>query len=345
MSSASERRFSRREFLKLAATAAGGALLGGGVLRGINQFKQPAAATVILKATSYEQDLYDLLRRGLAHFPVLLRRCAGARVILKPNLVEYHPGRQVNTHPALIAAAVEALRYYGAGEVIVAEGPGHQRDMELLLTYSGLEAALGQVHVPFVDLNLDDIAAVPLTANYTQLGQLYLPKTILNADLVISLPKLKTHKWAGVTLSLKNLFGVAPGVKYGWPKNLLHWRGIDNSIWDIALAVKPAFAIVDGIEGMEGDGPIYGETVQAGVLVMGGNLTAVDATAARVMGIYPEHISHLMGMRRHGGTVEATRIQQLGEPISVVQQDFAVLPYWAPIKRPPPWIHRLFLVG
>lgn len=345
MSFDSKRRLSRRAFLKLAATAVGGALLGGGVLRGINQFKQPAAATLILKAASYEQDLYDLLRRGLAHFPALLRRCRGAQVVLKPNLVEYDPTRQVNTHPALIAATVEAFRHYGAREVLVAEGSGHQRDTELLLAYSGLEDALRQVRAPFVDLNLDDLAPVPLTMDYTRLGQLFLPKTVLGADVLVSLPKLKTHKWTGVTLSLKNLFGVVPGVKYGWPKNILHWRGIDNSIFDIVLAVRPAFAIVDGIEGMEGDGPIFGDTVHTGVLVMGENLTAVDATSARIMGIYPEHLTHLMGMRAHGGTVEASRIHQIGEPLREVQQDFAVLPYWTPIKSPPPFIRRYFLVG
>ncbi len=345
MPSNSEPRLSRRAFLKLAAVTAGGALLGGGGLRVFNQFQQPAASTVVLKVESYTHDLVDPLRRGFEAFPAFLTRCRGARVVLKPNLVEYHAGRQVNTHPVFVAAVVETLRHFGAREVIVAEGSGHQRDTELLFEYSGLADALRQLDAPFVDLNLDDIAPVPLAANYTQLGQLYLPETVLNADLLISLPKLKTHKWAGVTLSLKNLFGVVPGVKYGWPKNLLHWRGIDNSIWDIALAVKPAFAIVDGIEGMEGDGPIYGDTVHAGVLVLGDNLPAVDATAARVMGVYPEHVPHLMGMRRHGGTVEATRIRQLGESIQAVQQDFAVLPHWAPIKDPPHWLRRLFLVG
>ena len=78
------------------------------------------------------------------------------------------------------------------------------------------------------------------------------------ADLVVSLPKLKTHHWAGVTLAMKNLFGVMPGVAYGWPKNVLHHAGIPGSILDINAAVKPALAIVDGIVGMEGDGPIMG---------------------------------------------------------------------------------------
>ena len=73
------------------------------------------------------------------------------------------------------------------------------------------------------------------------------------------MPKLKTHHWAGVTLSLKNFFGCMPGRVYGWPKNVLHVRGIPESILDINAAVRPHLAIVDGIVGMEGDGPIMGD--------------------------------------------------------------------------------------
>ena len=62
---------------------------------------------------------------------------------------------------------------------------------------------------------------------------------------------------------------------------------------DINVALKPHFAIVDGIEAMEGDGPLRGETVHAGVIVVGDNLTAVDATATRLMGLYPEHVKYL----------------------------------------------------
>src|SRR5207244_3664980 len=78
----------------------------------------------------------------------------------------------------------------------------------------------------------------------TGLEYLYLARTIADADVVISLPKLKTHHWAGATLALKNLFGTLPGICYGWPKNELHWRGIDNSIVDIALTRTPELAIV-----------------------------------------------------------------------------------------------------
>ena len=104
---------------------------------------------------------------------------------------------------------------------------------------------------------------------------------------MVSLPKLKTHHWAGVTLSQKNLFGVMPGAVYGWPKNALHHAGLQQAILDIAAAVKPQLAIVDGIVGMEGDGPIMGQPRRSGVIVCGESLPAVDATCARLMAIPP----------------------------------------------------------
>lgn len=316
----------RRFFGKLAVGAAGGAVLGLGLDCWLN--REPASRVTILKAKSYAGNLADLLKRALQGYPAVIERARGKRVVLKPNLVEYYEARGVNTHPALVAAAIEAFRSLGAREVIVAEGPGHQRDTEMLVEQSGLDDTLKSGHTAFVDLNLDSTHAVPLRANYTGLGRLFFPDTILGADLVVSMPKLKTHHWVGATLSLKNMFGTIPGVKYGWPKNVLHWCGdqsIEKSIVDINLALRPGFAIVDGIEGMEGDGPLRGETVQSGVVIMGDNLTAVDATGARVMGLNPARLGYLQVMRRHGGTLSESRIEQLGEPIAAVRCDFKVL--------------------
>jgi uncharacterized protein (DUF362 family) len=128
---------------------------------------------------------------------------------------------------------------------------------------------------------------------FTNLRQLYLPETLFNADLLVSMPKLKTHHWTGVTLSLKNMFGVVPGSVYGWPKNALHWAGIHRSILDInsSLPIRQ-FAIVDGM--LEwGNGPLQGQAKQSGVLILDDDLVAVDATAARLMKIEPRKSSIL----------------------------------------------------
>ena len=119
----------------------------------------------------------------------------------------------------------------------------------------------------FVDLNLDEVTRVTFTNPFSTLQSLYLPDTILGADLLVSLPKMKTHHWAGATLSMKNLFGIVPGAVYGWPKNVLHWAGIDKAIADLHAAFPKQFCLVDGIEAMEGNGPIQGTARYAGVVI------------------------------------------------------------------------------
>jgi uncharacterized protein (DUF362 family) len=87
---------------------------------------------------------------------------------------------------------------------------------------------------------------------------------------------------------------------------------------------------------MEGDGPLFGETVEAGVLLMGDNLTAVDATGMRVMGLYPGRAPYLGMMLGHGGTIGEGRISQRGERIADVRCDFRVLESHAILKEPWP---------
>jgi uncharacterized protein (DUF362 family) len=129
-----------------------------------------------------------------------------------------------------------------------------------------------------------------------------------------------------VTLSLKNMFGIVPGACYGWPKNVLHWAGIDRSILDINAVARPDFAIIDGIIGMEGNGPIQGTPKTAGVLILGNDPVAVDATACRVMGLMPEKIGYLSRAGTLLGHVDLLKIQQLGESIASARTPFVVLP-------------------
>ena len=294
------------------------------------------SAVHIAKAPSYGADLASILQAQYAHFRATVP-LAGKRVVLKPNLVEWHRDKVINTHPKVVAAVIELCRREGAAEVIVAEGPGHWRNVEYLVTESGLGDVLKHYQVPFVDINHDEPIKTPNIGMLTNLDYLYLSRTIVSADVVISLPKLKTHHWAGATLSLKNLFGTLPGIYYGWPKNELHWRGIHNSIVDIALTRTPQLAIVDGIVGMEGDGPLNGTAKPLGALILGHDLVAVDATCARLMRLDPDKIGYLvLGAMKKLGRMKEPEIPQLGESIESLAQPFATVPHLDELrmKRP-----------
>ena len=99
---------------------------------------------------------------------------------------------------------------------------------------------------------------VPNRFGRTSLPRLALPATLERADLIVSIPKMKTHHWAGVTLSIKNLFGVMPGIFYGWPKNVLHYAGIGPSILDIAAAVSPTWRSSTGSSAWKATGRSWG---------------------------------------------------------------------------------------
>ena len=292
--------------------------------------KTTLSRVAIVPAASYEKSLADVVFQGLKLFALDVRH---KRVLLKPNLVEFDPNGVINTHPALVDAAITAFRRSGAREVIVAEGPGHRRDNEYLLRASGLYDVIKEHATRYVDLNSDDVQLTKLRSHFTRLDALYFPKTLLNVDLVVSMAKLKTHHWAGVTLSLKNMFGVVPGSIYGWPKNALHWAGIHGSILDINSSLPvPQFAIVDGVVGMEGNGPIQGRAKKTGVLIFGLDLVAVDATAARLMKIEPAKIRYLRLAGEFLGNMAREQIEQIGEQLERFQQDFSVIEEFRDLK-------------
>ena len=278
---------------------------------------------MIRRAANYQQDLASLIYESLGVFNLQVK---DKTVLLKPNLVGLDPLGVMNTHPAVIAAARDCFLRLGASRVLVGDGPAMDRDTEAIVESVRLREYLGPLARMFVDLNLDDVERVPLVTHASRLNQLYLPKTVLGADFLVSLAKLKTHHWAGVTLSLKNMFGVVPGSCYGWPKNVLHWAGIDRAILDLNAAARPDFAIVDGIVGMEGNGPIQGTPKASGVLVFGSDPVAVDATCCRVMGLIPERIKYLSRAGTLLGHINNHKIQQLGESIASVRTPFSVLP-------------------
>jgi uncharacterized protein (DUF362 family) len=295
-------------------------------------FVVPVQSSVgLFAAASYGVDFADIIFRGLKELGISL---AGRRVFLKPNMVEYELGSVINTHALVVAGAAVACRRAGATEVVVGEGPGHRRDIEYLLSSTGLGDHLGDERIRFVDLNHDDVRVVPLKSWFTGMRQLALPVALLQSDFIISMPKLKTHHWAGMTCSMKNLFGTVPGAVYGWPKNILHMHGIPNSIIDLAATIRPHFAIVDAVTAMEGDGPILGRPRDLGFVAMGSDLVAVDATCARVIGLEPGRMPYLGSASRFLGVLDASRIVHRGEVPARYATRFDVVPtqrhLWAP---------------
>jgi len=318
---------SRRELLAGSAGLAAGASVSVPFLLPKYHFdRRPKRSRVaILNVGQYSPKLEQLLEGALRLFPLDVM---GKTVLLKPNLVDYLRGDAINTHPSLVLAAVECFRRLGAKSVLVAEGPGHQRDTQLVLSQSGYEDCLRNDKIRFVDLNRDELVRTRLRASYTSMKYLWLPRTILEADFLISMPKIKAHRWSGVTLSMKNMFGVVPGTRYGWPKNILHWAGIQQSILDICATVPVHFVIADGIIAMEGNGPLNGTPRQLGKIVISNDPVAADATCARLVGFEPNRVAHIREASRFLGNSSTALIDQVGETLMAPDVPFQVVPDW-----------------
>jgi uncharacterized protein (DUF362 family) len=278
----------------------------------------------IAAGQAYDGDLVTTIREGLLATGMLPALVSGKRVLLKPNLVE--PARDrphMTTHPAMILAAAEVLRSWGAA-VKVGEAPGHVRDTQMALIESGVEDALKTAGLEFADLNYEPVKWVGNRGRHSDLEGFYLPRSVVEADYVVSMPKLKTHHWVGATVSMKNLYGVLPGIKYGWPKNVLHHHGIPQTVCDICASMPSLLAIVDAIDCMEGDGPILGSLKHLGLVLIGPSLPAVDATAARIMGLLPSRITYLK-IGRGLGPISDRRIEQRGTAWQECVEPFRLL--------------------
>jgi len=315
----------RREFLKGSSVLLGVAALGetAGCHRG------PKYPVTVIAMPDYSRDVSREIAAAFAADGLGLK---GKRVLLKPNFVEVHPDRPVNTHPAVIANTAAACLRLGAAEVAVGEAPGHRRDPWYSVLHPSLRSALDP-RVRRLDLNHCRGVAVPNKGDRSGVRGFFVAAPVMAADVVISMPKMKTHHWTGVTLSLKNMFGVLPGIYYGWPKNPLHFAGIENSILDLVKTAPIHYALIDGVVGMEGDGPIMGRPKAVGALVLSPHPLAADAVAARIMGFAPERVPYLVGASRFLPGLEAGAVEQRGEDPERFATRFECLPEFRAMRR------------
>lgn len=324
----------RREFLSVAGAAAfaGYAGFSGGseesrIAKKASAPSARRANVTIIKADTYSHDLASRMTEGILESGLKVK---GKTILLKPNFVEFDPNTCINTDVAVVAAALEVFQSLGAADVQIGEGPGHRRDTYAMAELTRYRSEIPDFDNVFVDLNRDNVTSI---GPFAGRPDFYFPNSVLGVDLIVSLAKMKTHHWAGATLSMKNYFGLVPGAIYGWPKNELHYIGIPKAIVELTRVFGPkSFAIVDGIVGMEGNGPIQGTRKQVGVLVMGSDLPAVDATCCRIMGIDPGKVEYLQMASDILGVTDESRIEQRGERITSVHTNFELIRQFSQLR-------------
>lgn len=293
-------------------------------IRGEVQKLKPAAIVGLEKWNSYDTNL--LAKLDSVWLNGGMPDVRGKRILVKPNLLDQVNDYQAVTSAKLIGAILDLLINHGAQNIVVGDGSAFRRDTRSVLESSRMAVELEKRAVGFVDLNYDELVRVRARDGWIRDAKyLWLPRTAMEADWILSVPKLKTHHWAGVTLSLKNLLGIIPGSRYGWPKNIIHMNGINPTILGLYQSIPAVISLVDGIIGMEGNGPLFGNPVQHGLLAAGSDPLAVDIICAKLMGFDPNTIPHLFGAA-WAGIGQSEKVNTRGTPMDELQQHYTAPP-------------------
>jgi uncharacterized protein (DUF362 family) len=268
------------------------------------------------------------------------------RIFLKPNLVRDEPSPCTN--PEVVAALGRLMKKAGK-DVYIGEGSSSiagfnmfgreeirtrkvsvlepmQRHVFDRLGYTELSRRLG---IPLINLHVGEMVTVPVPGGLAY-PELQLPRSLVDADMLCSVPMMKTHALATVSLGMKNLMGLYAGTVYGTVRSEVHSHAADRGspgvayeILDMVRANKLGLVVVDASKAMEGNGPVEGHLVDMGLIIAGTNPLATDMVAASVMGFDPADVPTFTVAHRLGMT--PTRMDQIeirGAPLEQVRQRF-----------------------
>jgi uncharacterized protein (DUF362 family)/NAD-dependent dihydropyrimidine dehydrogenase PreA subunit len=245
----------------------------------------------------------------------------GESILLKPNLLlGDSPERGSTTHPAIFEAAVTVFASAGA-KLFYGDSPGFGSPQGAVRS-SGLAAIAKRFGMSLADFS--EMVDTPNPEGIL-IKQFQIAKGLCNVDSVINLPKFKTHGLTRLTGAVKNLFGCLPGVqKAAFHARLPDERQFSEMLVDLAELIKPRLHIMDGILGMEGNGPRNGQMRQVGVILLSTNPHALDYCVARIMNLEPGLVPTLKAAQVHG-LLNPEEISILGESLGdCVIEDYDV---------------------
>ena len=238
------------------------------------------------------------------------------KVLIKVNFITdktWETG--ATTDPLVVEAIIIKLKEIPV-PITVAESDATITNANKAFVKTGMKEMCQRNGIDFLNLRyVKDRVKIPIPQGET-LNNITVPRLVAESAIV-SAAKLKTHTATGVTLGMKNMFGLLPD-KF---KAKYHAKGISKVIVDINSVLKPALTVIDGFVGMEGKGPVDGTPVKMDVIIAGKNVVATDAVGCRVMGIDPHSIKHLCRAQEKAlGNID--NIEVVGEKIEDVARMF-----------------------
>ncbi|MDI6763245.1 MAG: DUF362 domain-containing protein [Thermodesulfobacteriota bacterium] len=238
----------------------------------------------------------------------------GDRVLLKPNLLYGKaPEKAVTTHPSIIRGVIQIVRENG-GIPFLGDSPGIGNSVGVA-EKAGIKRVADAMDCPVIEFNRP---VLPPERKGRFFKNIEIDQAIFEADVIINLPKWKTHAQMLLTLGVKNLFGCVPGQR----KALWHLKaGEDHKIFaqmlvDIYLMIQPSLTILDGIVGMEGNGPGSGDPVPLGLILASGNPLILDQIVCDLVGIsrnslMTNRVAFEQGLGRNGIEVVGERVEDV----------------------------------
>ena len=244
---------------------------------------------VLLKTGSYERKLMRIqVERMFSEFGgAELFFKSGENVVIKPNLLFGRPAdSHVTTHPELVFAVGSILKDIGC-KITIGDSPGFGSAVSVAKK-CGIDAVANEIGAKII--NFEQSVEVKPDAPDRIFKKFEIARDIYEADKVINLPKMKSHAQMLLTMAVKNIFGTVVGIR----KPEWHFKaGLDadffaRMIVELNLLVAPDFTIMDGIFGMEGNGPANGTIREFDVLIGGVNCVAIDTAASALLKITPD---------------------------------------------------------
>ncbi|GJQ57677.1 MAG: hypothetical protein SCALA701_04780 [Candidatus Scalindua sp.] len=247
----------------------------------------------------------------------------GMKVLLKVNLLSASlgPERAVNTHPSVIRALVDILQSEYGCEVYIGDSCGSLRTGSTYQAFrvTQIDKIAEETGAKIVNFDKDETLDI-INERSAFVKSFKIAKTIKTVDVIISVPKLKTHGLTRYTGAIKNMFGAIPAngkknVHLLAPKAKL----MAKALVDVFEMVQPHITIMDGVIGMEGNGPNAGDPRKVGVIIASYDCVALDAVASSIIGFNPMMVPIIKYAYERGlGTADLNAINVVGEKIDAV---------------------------
>ncbi len=275
----------------------------------------------VVKCDSYDEELVlQKVREALDLVGFQIKQ--DSKVLLKPNVLSAKsPDEAVTTHPSVINAVCKILKERKC-KISISDssgmGVGGTREA---FKKTGIEKIAKRYDAELIPFEESKIVYKKINGKI--LKGIHVSKSLLDADFIINMPKLKTHTLVGYTGAVKNMFGIIPGGKKSYYHKICGNQIIfADLLIDIYNCRIPNLNIMDGIIGMEGNGPAAGKIKKTGIIIASKSGVALDFVAAKIIGFKTDDIL----------TNKALVKRNLKPEIEVVGEKNIRIKYEQPIK-------------